>query len=70
MVLNDRWNATIVCALRTQYESLSTDLATCRLNDVARRALELERHNVIALLLGLHRAGCSVVSHAHANLFV
>jgi hypothetical protein len=59
----------VVCALRTQYESIQSDLASNRPTDAGRRALEITLGQVTALLSKFERFGVHVVSHAHGRTF-
>ncbi len=65
--LNRQECETVVCALRTQYESTQADLASARPTETGRRALESTQAQVSALLAKFEQAGVHVVSHAHGR---
>ena len=68
--LNPQECTTVVCALRTQFESLNSDLVSPTISDVDRRTLEITLAQVSALLDKFERSGVRVVSRAHGGKFV
>jgi len=67
--LNRQECETVVCALRTQYESTQSDLASDRPTEAGRRALEVTQAQTAALLARFEQSGVHVVSHAHGRTF-
>lgn len=69
ITFNNEEYKTIVCALRTQYESLGADLASGDATHSEQIEFENELLKVSTLMTRLDRAGIRVGSHAHGHTF-